>query len=292
MFIVRFLKAPHPANTSYGLAFWSAVIISVFVALFLMAFQPFGLGDMYGPYKYLFIASYGLPCLPPDLLLGFGLVYWCRKRDMGEHWKVWHALVVILVHILIISASNYWYQCLLLHHSLSYRGLYEMELDTALVGVFPALGTFLSSRAFLVSKNEAVAEELNESIDQTPKPAVAQTVPEAAKTVTLRGENNAEVVTAAPERVCYLKSDGNYVEVILSNPDGKPQTLLLRAALKDIEAQLAGQCAAIVRCHRSYLVNKQRIASAEGNALGLTLTLDQSGLEVPVSRSFVEQFRG
>jgi DNA-binding LytR/AlgR family response regulator len=64
------------------------------------------------------------------------------------------------------------------------------------------------------------------------------------------------------------------------------------AALKDVEKdQVARQCADIQRCHRSYLVNRRRVARAMGNAQGLTLHLDRGEIEVPVSRSFVASFR-
>jgi hypothetical protein len=38
-----------------------------------------------------------------------------------------------------------------------------------------------------------------------------------------------------------VKPDGNYVEIVLAAPSGKPETQLLRAALKDIEAQVPAQ---------------------------------------------------
>jgi hypothetical protein len=98
---------------------------------------------------------YGLPCFPPDLVLGCGLVFWFRHTDWGERWKVWHVLVVILMHLLIIGASNYTYDCLILKRPFRASGLFEMEIDTALLGIFPAFGTFISARAFLANKNQA-----------------------------------------------------------------------------------------------------------------------------------------
>lgn len=287
--LIRFLNSPQPPNISYVSPVKTSVYISVFVAVFLVVFQPFGLGTINSPHKILIIASYGLPCLPPDIILGYGLVYWFRRSKSHALWKVWHELVVILLYIVIIGASNYTYSCLLFGMGFRLRDLLSMETYTALVAFFPAVATFVSARAFNTCRNETAAESLNRSLDGSVKSESLSSL--TVRKVTLSGENKDESVTADLDGICFIKSDGNYVEVVLAAKGAKHETRLLRATLKDMETQLAGQCTEIVRCHRSYLVNKQRISSAEGNAMGLTISLDRDNLQVPVSRSYVAAFK-
>jgi hypothetical protein len=288
---IRFLNSPQPTNTSYGSALKLSVYTSVFVALFLTVFQPFGLSAVEGPYRLLMIASYGLPCFPPDLLISCSLVFSFRHSGMAEHWKVWHAFAVILLYILVIGASNYSYDCLLYHSDFRLAGLINMEICTASVGFFPSVVMFLSARAVTTSRNQTAAESLNRSIDTAANAENRATEPPNDREITLSGVNKDESVRAFASDICFLKSDGNYVEVVVAAKNAKHETKLLRATLKDMETQLSGQCADIVRCHRSYLVNKQRIASAEGNAMGLNIALDRDNLQVPVSRSFVAAFK-
>jgi ABC-type sulfate transport system permease component len=106
---IRFLNSPQTPNTSYLSALKSSVYTSVFVAVFLAVFQPFGLHSVEGPWRLLVIASFGLPCLLPDLLIGCSLVYWFGHSNAGERWKVWHELLVTLLYLFAIGASNYAY---------------------------------------------------------------------------------------------------------------------------------------------------------------------------------------
>jgi DNA-binding LytR/AlgR family response regulator len=57
-----------------------------------------------------------------------------------------------------------------------------------------------------------------------------------------------------------------------------------------MEEQL--QSTAVVRCHRSFLINVNAIEHVSGNAQGLRLQLVMvSGVEVPVSRSYIPKLR-
>jgi hypothetical protein len=288
--LFRLLNDSQPPNLSYASAVRRSVYISVFVAVFLVAFQPFGLGMLEGDYRLLLIASYGLPCFLPNVIIGCGLVYWGRSRKKPTVWRVWHELAVILLHMLVIGISNYLYGVSLSFFEANGSALMEMLVYTMLVGFFPAAAVFVSNRAINISRNETAAASLNRTIETTARHQDTPTAASAAP-VTLSGENRGETFSVLPDELCYMKSDGNYVEVVTAAPDAKRQTQLLRATLKDMETQLSGQCAEIVRCHRSYLVNARRIVAAEGNSAGLVITLDRDGIQVPVSRAYVAAFR-
>jgi len=284
--IAKFLDEPNPINTSYRRALWSALAISCFVALFLMAFQPFGLHEIDKPRRLLLIATYGLPCFPPVLVFNLGMAFACRRTTLGERWKVRHALGASFCILLLVGASNYFHTMLIFNRAFSRDGLLEMEFYTALVGIFPALGNLVWSHMALIRKHQALASSMNRSID-----AAAPEAAKPARILTLRAENQSETFTFDAERLCYLKAEGNYVELALCQGREGPETQLLRLTLKDAQAQLAEQGCDVVRCHRSYLVNRGRIASAGGNAQGLILHLDRDRLRVPVSRSYVSLFR-
>lgn len=288
--LFRLLISPQPPNTSYVSAVRRSVYISIFVAVFLVAFQPFGLATLESDYKLLIIASYGLPCFLPNILIGCTLAFWAKSRRRPAVWRVWHELATILMYILVISLSNYLYGHSLSFFDASWRALLEMVGYTMLVGFFPAVAVFFSNRAYNTSRNETAAASLNRSIESAAK-SHHETPAAPAPRITLSGDNRDESLTVDTDDICYIKSDGNYVEVVTAASGAKREARLLRATLKEMETQLSGQCASIVRCHRSYLVNSQRIASAEGNSTGLVITLDRDAIQVPVSRSYVAAFK-
>jgi len=90
--------------------------------------------------------------------------------------------------------------------------------------------------------------------------------------------------------ILCIEAQQNYVVIIYESEAGI-KSEMIRNTLSNIAASLAGT--SIIRCHRSYLVNQNRIAQITGNAQGLKLQV--SGLTdkiVPVSRKYIPVFKG
>lgn len=83
----------------------------------------------------------------------------------------------------------------------------------------------------------------------------------------------------------FARAAGNYSEVILSSGDKR----LKRISIKELEQQLT-VFPWIIKTHRAYLVNIQKIKDIKGNAQGYTLTFDEYQEKVPVSRSMIPVF--
>ncbi len=82
----------------------------------------------------------------------------------------------------------------------------------------------------------------------------------------------------------YVESQDNYVKIYYEM-DGKICNYMLRCTTKDIEDKFKGH---VIRCHRSYIVNKNKIASFNNKRDNLFLTLNHNDLQpIPVSRTYV-----
>ena len=85
----------------------------------------------------------------------------------------------------------------------------------------------------------------------------------------------------------YIESCDNYVNIYYENK-GKITRFLLRRSLKSIE-----ECYAeypIVRCHRSYIVNINKVKVLRKDKEGLFLDLDYLNLpEIPISKTYSQQ---
>ena len=89
------------------------------------------------------------------------------------------------------------------------------------------------------------------------------------------------------ENLLYLESAENYVNICYLNK-GRISKYLLRDTLKKIEENFAGT--EIVRCHRSYMVNFEKVKVIRKDKDGLKLELDNpSDLDLPVSKTYVSQ---
>jgi DNA-binding LytR/AlgR family response regulator len=87
------------------------------------------------------------------------------------------------------------------------------------------------------------------------------------------------------ENLLYLESAENYVSICYLNK-GKVSKYLLRDTLKKVEESFSGTD--IIRCHRSYMVNFDKVKVIKKDKYGLTLELDNpSVMDIPVSKTYV-----
>ena len=88
------------------------------------------------------------------------------------------------------------------------------------------------------------------------------------------------------EDLLYLESAENYVNICYLNK-GKVSKYLHRDTLKKMEENFSAT--EIIRCHRSYMVNFEKVKVIRKDKDGLMLELDNpSVIDIPVSKTYVE----
>jgi hypothetical protein len=87
------------------------------------------------------------------------------------------------------------------------------------------------------------------------------------------------------ENLLYLESAENYVSICYLNK-GKVSKYLLRDTLKKVEESFSGT--EIIRCHRSYMVNFEKVKVIRKDKFGLNLEFDHPSVtDIPVSKTYV-----
>jgi DNA-binding LytR/AlgR family response regulator len=88
------------------------------------------------------------------------------------------------------------------------------------------------------------------------------------------------------ENLFYLESTENYISICYLNK-GKISKYLLRDTMKKMEENFAGT--EIIRCHRSYMVNFEKVKVIRKDKDGLKLELDNpSVIDIPVSKTYAD----
>jgi DNA-binding LytR/AlgR family response regulator len=88
------------------------------------------------------------------------------------------------------------------------------------------------------------------------------------------------------ESLLFLEAAENYVSICYFDK-GKVSKYMLRDTLKNMEGIFSGT--EIIRCHRSYIVNFDKVKVIRKDKEGLTLELDiPSGMDIPVSKTYVD----
>ena len=109
-------------------------------------------------------------------------------------------------------------------------------------------------------------------------------VPADTPIINLYDHSSVLRISASQEDIVYVESQDNYVNIHYRGDD-KLMSYLLRCSTAEIEEALKGS--PIVRCHRSYLVNLNRIKVLKHGKSRATIVLsDKDGTEIPVSKSY------
>lgn len=288
-----FFGAKYPMDISWNHALITAFLSGLFVGLFLIVFQPFGLSAADWEHKTRDLASYGIPSFVVVLMVNAILLV----IGTGAQWKVWQVCLFFVTILILITGANALWGAWLFDECCNWSSVSTMLIQTVAIGFFPVVGTVAYQRMRLVHRHEGVAEDLNARISldaEAPRRSMAYPVPsgvaDVPDVIRLTGENRGESLDLRRESFYFVEASANYVEVVWKSPGGKMIRTMLRAPLKSIETQLEVWSPTVMRCHRSFVVNRSKVIRAEGNALGLTLSMEDDLLTVPVSRTFVREF--
>lgn len=104
--------------------------------------------------------------------------------------------------------------------------------------------------------------------------------------INLYDNNGTLRLTLNIDSLYYLKSEDNYIKVYYKHND-KIVSYMLRCRTRSVEESLAGTC--MVRCHRSFIVNINKISVMEDDRRMHYLSLDDDSIRrIPVSKSYYE----
>ncbi|WP_128547124.1 LytR/AlgR family response regulator transcription factor [Larkinella soli] len=278
----RLLKEPYPveepARRRWVKAFW----IGAFVGLFLLIFQPFGLGEWETPYKVLKLLGFGLITFGITAGLYILLPALAPGQFRDERWTVGREIGWVSINMLLIGLANYVYLKELIHTPGYGPDLLPMVLITFLIGLFPTAGSVVLNYIVQLKKYSRSAAELPLHEPTTPGPG--------APMLTLTAENEKDVLRIAASDLLFIESSDNYCTVYFLK-DHQAAKTLLRSSLSRLETQLGSDPAvraALVRCHRSFVVNLNQVEKVTGNAQGYKLHLLQGTFQIPVARKYNE----
>jgi hypothetical protein len=286
----------HPyrlANT--GLAAWrNALAFGLFVLLFLVVFEPFGLAAFKGAvWKTAF--GYGAICTAVMFVLNGLVPRLMPSFFSGSRWTVGREIGWTLVNVLLIGLANLVYSVVIGLSRPSWSTLLWFEAYTLLIGLFPVTAVVLWNEARLSRRYREGSEQVNARMppiaDRKEVSSGEASMPTGkAAVITIPSESGREDLTLPASELLFIRSAGNYLEVHKAQ-GAHVERHVLRGSLKRTEEALSGN-PRLLRCHKSHLVNLDRVSRVSGNAQGFQLHLDQGMEVVPVSRRLNDRIGG
>lgn len=274
--MLTFLRQPFPFTSSALKRLKSAAAISLFVFLFLYIFKPFGIGYMRANIL-LVTLGYGCVTMIVTSLITVMVPQLFPQHFPEEEWNTGKEIIFVLFVITCICFGNIIYTSVLGYAPFTLRVFLEFELITLLVSLIPVVTVILLKQNLLLKKNLAAAQELSNSLYHK-----VRLTEHISSTIIIHAENPKDDFKVTPSEIYFIKAAENYVE-IYSADSGQVKKTLLRTTLKSAHNDLKS-LSQFYRCHRTFLVNLEKVKKVTGNAQGYRLLLEDYEESIPVSR--------
>jgi hypothetical protein len=246
---------------------------SLFALVFINAYSPFGADKWYNLTRFQFFTFSSLTILVGVLVVVISriIMYHVSKTHAINTWQY---LVWIGAEIFSMAVAYTLFEKIFLNDPRLFTELLKnSSRNTALVLLLPysVLWLYFSWR----DKKEQI-ERLAES------PALSDN---SRNMIPFYDDKGILKFSVMRENLLYLESAENYVNICYLNK-GKVSKYLLRDTLKKMEESFSGT--EIVRCHRSYMVNFEKVKVIRKDKDGLKLEFDNPSMtDIPVSKTYV-----
>lgn len=250
-----------------------------FALLFLNIYTPFGVITWFAVSKpTLFLYASGV-ILAGVLVVAVSRVIMYHSVRRGLQLKLWHYLAWVAAEIVSMALFFTLFEIVILDDTRSFPELVGKSVrHTSLTLLLPYIMLWLyfswrDSRRILTGLREQ-ADGLG--LVQGQKPMIP-----------LRDEKGVLRMSLKRSDILYMQGSDNYVTVWYQ-AQNRVTKFMLRNTLRTLEDDLRQE--SVIRCHRSYLVNIEKVKLIRREKEGLALELDSTPPStVPVSRTYMHE---
>jgi hypothetical protein len=280
----RFNQA-YPFNKSTNFLFKSAVYAGIFVTLFLFVFRPFG-GTPEGWSQWAYFQQSAMFGLITFLwsLINIPIVNLFPNFFNEEKWTSGREIAYSAFFVIGIGVCNLLYATWRYKYPITPTTILKWQFITFSISIFPIIASILYNQSKKMKQYELEAATVSSSIQNKTNQIVTDNLSEK---LTFSGDNQNEFLSIYPNQLIYVAAADNYVQFYyLENENTK--TAILRSTLKKVSDAVVSY-PNLFRCHRTYLVNLDKVQKVSGNAQGLKLHLKNTETLIPVSRTLHEK---
>ncbi len=247
---------------------------SLFALVFINIYSPFGADRWFNLTKLEFLTYSSLVILTGVLVVVISRIimyHWGKKHNI----LLWQYLAWIAAEIMMMALFYAIFEKFILNDQRIFTTLVKLSAtNTALVLLIPysVMWLYFSWR----DKKEQIERmsDIHAFSDNT------------RDMIPFYDEKSILKFSVKKENLLYLESAENYISICYLN-QGKISKYLLRDTLKKMEEMFSGS--EIIRCHRSYMVNFEKVKVIRKEKDGLKLELDvPAAIDIPVSKTYVD----
>ncbi|MBR3449626.1 MAG: LytTR family transcriptional regulator [Bacteroidales bacterium] len=252
----------------------SVAFVVAFSFLFLITYHPFSsttwLGlkpDVLVPTILFYLSSVGILLISKACLM----LYQVRHTVSVRKYLFWFLGEFVVIAVVYLLYTQHWFESDI---PFTFRLVARASLCVGMILSIPYL-IFA-----LLASNRAKSEE----IDALKLSLKDQAATQGTNIVHFYDFNGVLRISIAVEKIYYIASQDNYVE-IRYEMGGKLLNYLLRCRTTRLEKQL--ESTSLVRCHRSYIVNVDNVTQFKREKANAFLVLSHpEAKRIPVSKSY------
>lgn len=277
--ILQLLQKPYPLHVQFSRSIGPLILFSTIVPLFLIVFQPFGIGKSSCDWETAILAGTFIPIFLGLSINFYGIARLFPHLFDGNNWNVGKETVWAIWNFITIMfmVSIYW--SLVPACGSSSIVWTEQILNALLIGLIPITICIYFNYSYMLRRKLVQAEKLNAIL----KEKISY---HEHGQLNLTGANNSDKVSLITDNLLLIQSEDNYSKLIL-DVAGNIEKKLIRSSLKHIEDQI--EYPFIVKCHRSFIINLARVEDVSGNARDFKVKLKNYPDWIPVSRDAYKQ---
>jgi len=276
--MLRILIQKYPAPRPVLKSLIIAVLSGVFIALFLLYFEPFNFHLNTDGNKVFHMFFFG--CISTFVLLLFLYVFPLLLPNLfsDKSWKVgyqviFYMLILIVIAIFISIYSNYVNSI-----PFGWDSYWLILSRTFVLGILPITFITFFDYYLKVKFNLDLASNILKNKKEFLKDS-------KEVTYQILTDSKNETFSFSENDFIYAIADGNYTDISYLD-ENTLKKVTYRVTLSSLETQLK-EASSLVRCHRSYMVNLKKVKNISGNAQGLRLELINQSEIIPVSRKYI-----
>lgn len=272
----------------YLLGKYQMISTVMFAAFFSMAFillcLPFSHNVWFelGPApSFAYTVAFFLLALTGVILSRRGMY---RLRNEG-HWKVLHYVLWCCAEVFVISLLYAFFTLegdAMGLFSLQKMGFGRIFLSAAVyTAICLGVPYLVAAQYFAIQDRDNTIRLLNMSNVVSDMPVSAQ----EERRITLFDNNGTLKLSVNSDNLYFIESEDNYIHVWYMDSTGAMKQYMLRCRLKTVEDSFADSV--LVRCHRKYIVNMDKVSILTYEKDGYYLDLDIDSVSpIPVSKTY------
>jgi len=249
-------------------------LTAAFALVFINIYAPFGVETWYNvtDWELLLYSSFVILTGVLVVVLSRILMYWISKKISLNYWQY---IGWVLAEVFLMAVFYTLFEKLILNDPRFFPLILKASIkNTALVILLPYSVLWL-----YFSWREKKIQLLKLSEGQP-------LIDNSKNMIPFHDEKGILRFSVKMENLLYLESADNYVNIYYLDK-GKTSRYVLRNTIKRLEETLKGS--EIIRCHRSYMVNFDKVKILRKDKEELLLELDVPiAIELPVSKTYIE----